>query len=915
VSNAAATSTSTRNFGYQPEPFVPSSSKYNDDQINFISMKEHLRNPKVFITPTMRTRILPLFLSIALPCIVSSAPQPDTELVVDPDTQIALLKGFDADLLYTVPTTQGSWVAMAFDPKGRIIVSDQDDKGVFRVTLPKEAEPDSKIEVESLKGFPYLPIDWGKRRVGGALGFIYAFDSLYMSSMKGFYRIRDTDGDDTYDEFTLLKELGVGYEHSAHSIIKTEDGKALYLVTGNHTALPSGIPSLQPPVWQTDSLLEAMPDAMGHATGIRPPAGWICRISPDGKDWKMIASGFRNPVDLAINREGELFTFDSDLEFDIGSPWYRPTRVNHVTSAGEFGWRAGSVKWPEYFADSNGAVVNVGPGSPTGISFGHHSNFPTQYQDKLFICDWTFGTIFTVDMEEDGSSYTGTKKEFLHGTPLNISAMRFGPDGHMYFLIGGRNTASKLYRIRYTGEKSQSTSKLLVKNQALRDLRHSLEQYHGSSAGAIEKAWPHLSHPDRSIRYAARLVIENQDLALWQEKVLSESDPRSIIYGAIALCRHAEKSLSARVLEKLATLTFSTLDQTDRLALLRAYSLCFIRLDKPTPKEIDTVIAQLSPAYPDKDEDINTELCRVLSYLDAPDVVKKTIGLMKATQTKTIAYDKEMLDRHEYGKSILSMMSNTPNIQNIHYAYALRQVQSGWTLEDRKYYFGWLNETLEKSGGKSFAGYIKAIRDDAIKHLTPDAAAAVSWLLGEINTVDLSKLPVPKGPAVVWTTETAMQLFEDGLHGRDFKNGKKMFSAGRCVACHRFEGSGGYSGPDLGSVGNRYSIRDILVAICEPSQSISEQYQASVVTLKDGGSVYGRVIYKNDQEIAIAPNPFNFGEIQKTPIDKVESIELSQASLMPPGTIFPMNKDELKDLIAYLISSGNRKHKVFTDRE
>ncbi len=77
------------------------------------------------------------------------------------------------------------------------------------------------------------------------------------------------------------------------------------------------------------------------------------------------------------------------------------------------------------------------------------------------------------------------------------------------------------------------------------------------------------------------------------------------------------------------------------------------------------------------------------------------------------------------------------------------------------------------------------------------------------------------------------------------------------------------------------------------------------------GPIYGRVIYENDEEIAIATNPFNFGEIRKTPMDKVEGIELSQLSMMPPGTIFAMNKDELTDLLAYLISAGNRKHKAF----
>ena len=855
-----------------------------------------------------------LAILLLLSSIVTQAGADDGKYVLDPDTQINLPEGFDAELLYSVPTEQGSWVALAFDPKGRIIVSDQDDKGVFRVTLAKEGDPGSKISVESLKGFPYVPIKWGKRTVGGALGFLYAFDSLYMSSMKGFYRIRDTDGDDTYDEFTLIKPLEMGYEHSAHCIIQTEDGKGLYLVSGDHSRVPAGVPSMQPPVWLEDSLLPSMPDPQGHAVGIKAPCGWICRVSPDGKDWKVIASGLRNSVDIAINREGELFTYDSDLEFDIGSPWYRPTRVNHVTSAGEFGSRPGSAKWPEYFADSNGAVINIGPGSPTGLSFGHHSNFPDYYQDKLFCCDWTFGTIYTVEMEERGSSYTGTKKEFLNGTPLNISAMRFGPDGHMYFLVGGRNTASKLYRVRYTGPHRDGLMKSMVANQPLRDLRHSLEAFHGSRSGglaAIEKAWPYLSHDDREIRYAARLAIENQDVALWQDKAFSESNPRAIIYAAIALCRHGEKSLSSRVLEKLNGVPFERLELDDQLALLRAYSLCFMRLNSPSPAEVAAVVAKLNPLYPARDETLNTELCRVLSYLDASEVASKTIALMKVTQTKTMAYDKAMLARHEYGEVVLKTMANTPNTQNIHYAYSIRRVQSGWTLDDRKFYFSWLNDSLEKSGGKSFAGYIRAIRKDAIEHLSANDAAAVSWLLGDVAAVDLTKLPLPKGPPGGWTTETAAKLFETELADRDYENGKKMFSAGRCVACHRFEGAGGYSGPDLGSVAKRYSIKDILVAISEPSQSISEQYQASTVTLKEGGMVYGRIIYRNDKEIAVAANPFDFSILTKTPIGDVASVEPSQVSMMPLATIVMMNKDELSDLIAYLISGGDPKHKVF----
>ncbi len=62
--------------------------------------------------------------------------------------------------------------------------------------------------------------------------------------------------------------------------------------------------------------------------------------------------GYRNQYDIALNEDGELFTYDADMEWDFGSPWYRPTRVCHATSGSEFGWRSGTGKWPAYYEDS-----------------------------------------------------------------------------------------------------------------------------------------------------------------------------------------------------------------------------------------------------------------------------------------------------------------------------------------------------------------------------------------------------------------------------------------------------------------------------------------------------------------------------------------------------------------------------------
>ena len=73
-------------------------------------------------------------------------------LVADADTGLMLTEGFDADLVYDVPKEQGSWVAMDFDSRGRLLVSDQDDKGLFRLTLPAVGDAGAAVSVEPLHG-------------------------------------------------------------------------------------------------------------------------------------------------------------------------------------------------------------------------------------------------------------------------------------------------------------------------------------------------------------------------------------------------------------------------------------------------------------------------------------------------------------------------------------------------------------------------------------------------------------------------------------------------------------------------------------------------------------------------------------------------------------------------------------------
>ena len=294
-------------------------------------------------------------------------------VVTDGDaSEITILAGFAVEKLHDVdPASEGSWVSLTVDPQGRLIASDQYGK-LYRIVVNDAAAENEDQEFTAVTVQPLMP------EIGSAQGLLYAHDSLYVMVNKGdesgLYRLRDTTGDDQFDSLEQLLKLAGNGEHGPHGLTLAPDGQSIYFCCGNHTEIPDLADSRLPKNWDEDLLLPRLWDANGHATGRMAPGGHICRVDLNGQHCELIAAGFRNSYDLAFNADGELFTYDSDMEWDIGLPWYRPTRILHATSGAEFGWRSGSGKWPTYYPDSLPAVVDVGQGS----SYRHH--FWTRHQ-------------------------------------------------------------------------------------------------------------------------------------------------------------------------------------------------------------------------------------------------------------------------------------------------------------------------------------------------------------------------------------------------------------------------------------------------------------------------------------------------------------------------------------------------------
>ena len=342
----------------------------------------------------------------------------------------------------------GSLIAMAFDSMGNILASREGGHLLILTDTDGNGAHDSVDtfcdQIKNVQGI--LSLNTNIFAIGDGPEGV------------ALYRLTDANRDGTAEAIKALVPIrGSRGEHGAHAVRLGPDGM-LYVIIGDHARVGAQ-PGPQSPyrnAYEGDLVKPRYEDPRGHAVGIPAPGGTIFRTDTEGSFVELVAGGLRNSYDFAFNAEGELFTYDADMEWDMGAPWYRPTRVNHVSAGAELGWRSGWAKWPSYYLDSLPAAINLGAGSPTGVEFYNHDAFPERYRGAMFGCDWATGKIHCVRFERGGASYTATDEVFVEGRPLNATDIAVGPDGALYFCTGGRGTDGGVYRIRWTRSNSKA---------------------------------------------------------------------------------------------------------------------------------------------------------------------------------------------------------------------------------------------------------------------------------------------------------------------------------------------------------------------------------------------------------------------------------------------------------------------------
>jgi putative heme-binding domain-containing protein len=190
-------------------------------------------------------------------------------------------------------------------------------------------------------------------------------------------------------------------------------------------------------------------------------------------------------------------------------------------------------------------------------------------------------------------------------------------------------------------------------------------------------------------------------------------------------------------------------------------------------------------------------------------------------------------------------------------------------------------------------------------------------LAGEIKALAQVAIPTydtkPRKLVKAWQMEELTSQLDKVSQGRSFERGRDAFIAGQCIKCHRMGDVGGGAGPDLTAVSSRFSRRDILESILEPSKVISEQYQNISVTTLSGKTLTGRLVDETPGKIVLQPDPLSAERIEVA-VKEIDSRSASKISPMPANLVDVLTADEILDLIAYLEASGQRQHAVFSKK-
>jgi putative heme-binding domain-containing protein len=167
-------------------------------------------------------------------------------------------------------------------------------------------------------------------------------------------------------------------------------------------------------------------------------------------------------------------------------------------------------------------------------------------------------------------------------------------------------------------------------------------------------------------------------------------------------------------------------------------------------------------------------------------------------------------------------------------------------------------------------------------------------------------------PRTEWKYEELASGLADLAHGRSHAAGRQMFTVASCVACHKLENTGNQFGPELTKLDLKWTAAEVLKEMIEPSAKINEKFQTSIFQLDSGQTVTGLVIEETPTAYKVIENPLAKAAPIEIAKDEIVNQKKSHTSLMPKGLLDKLTREEILDLVAYVLAKGEKGHTLYS---
>ncbi|MEO9932678.1 DUF7133 domain-containing protein [Rhodopirellula bahusiensis] len=798
-------------------------------------------------------------------------------------------------------------VAIAAEPTGAIYVA-SDEQG----SLGADKDGGKVLRCVDHDGDGVMDSVTTFCRVDHVRGVVYRAGAVWVSHPPYLSVFHDDDGDGVADRNQrLVSGLTTdmvntrGGDHTTNGVRMGIDGW-LYIGNGDY-GTPKG------------------EGVDGSTVVLR--GGGILRVRPDGTELELFASGLRNPFDIAIDPQLNLFTRDNTND---GGGW--DTRVSQLFQTAEYGY-------PRLFANFSDEIMPTlgvfGNGGGTGSLYIEDESWPERWNRSLLTGDWGRSGVFHHPLTPDGATFQLTQQTFA--TISRATGMDLDASGNLYVASWWGGEASV-----HVGPHVGFVTRLTPKGSTPREFPNL------SDASA-----PELVERLRSSSAVVRFHIQGELLKRG-----------NVVVGALSdACRNGDFPLEGRIAALFAVKQIQGIRSHELLKSLTAD--CTIRefairalTDRKT--QLDGLDADFFvPFLSDESPRVRAQAVIALGRLGDVSAARKIIPLARQANEKRpdpAEPNAGQVIPHLALRALVELnavdacLAELDGPNRTAALRALRSMHSPATVDglierlgaqrdlnkrnellvtlirlyqrETPYDGSWWGIRPDTTGpfydpttweqseriAAVLTSAIKAAEPESAKRLNAELVRHQVTLAGlgsmteslVVEEKSIVIIPVdPSNPSQLGNIPYADVLTRTQAIKGDPKAGAAVFKSRSCSACHTSAAGQKPVGPHLADIGKRYKPAELIESILKPSEKIAQGYETQAFLTDSGNVITGFVTSEKGKEITVRNSQ---GVTHRILRDQIEERIRKKTSAMPSGLVGSLTINELADLIAYLRS-------------